>query len=389
MDIYNNFERRVNINSYINNLKNEYNSLLILEDGTILSGKGFGYTNNNSSSGEVVFNTSMTGYQEVLTDPSYCGQIVVMTYPLIGNYGLNAEDLESISSHVSGLVVKEVCDIPSNWRSIENIDTFLKAHRIMGISGIDTRLLTRKIRAFGTLKGIITTETNPNIDLIINKLNGTIGISNQVSQVSTKNVYRSPSSGHRVVLIDMGAKEGIHRELIKRNCDVTVVPYDIKYEQIMRLQPDGIMISNGPGNPKNVIDTADTIKPFIGKIPMFGICLGHQVIALSAGADTEKLKFGHRGGNNPVKELRNNRVFITSQNHGYTVNKDSLAGTNLEISHINLNDNTIEGLVHSSGILASVQYHPEAAPGPYDSNYLFDEFINTITEWKSRTGSDM
>jgi carbamoyl-phosphate synthase small subunit len=389
MDRYNTFVGRVDINTYINDLKNEYNSMLILEDGTILSGKGFGYANNTSSLGEVVFNTSMTGYQEVLTDPSNCGQIVVMTYPLIGNYGLNAEDLESVSTRISGLVVKEVCDVPSNWRSIENIDTFLKVNRIMGISGIDTRLLTRKIRAYGTLKGIITTETNPDIQSIIKKLKETDEITNQVSQVSTKNIFRSPGSGHRVVLIDLGAKEGIQRELIRRNCDVTIVPYNTTYDQIKRLQPDGIMISNGPGNPKNVLETSETIKQFIGKIPMYGICLGHQIIALSAGADTEKLKFGHRGGNNPVKDVRNNRVYITSQNHGYTVKKDSLAGTNLEISHINLNDNTIEGLVHSSGILASVQYHPEAAPGPYDSNYLFDEFIDTITKWKLSTGSDI
>ncbi|OEF96152.1 carbamoyl phosphate synthase small subunit [Desulfuribacillus alkaliarsenatis] len=368
---------------YLENLKSEKNAALILEDGTVLYGTAFGDTTKDKISGEVVFNTSMTGYQEVLTDPSYCGQIVTMTYPLIGNYGLNAEDIESMFSKVNGFIVKENCNHPSNWRAVEDVNDFLKAHNVIGIAGIDTRLLTRKIRVHGTLKGMITTNIDADINNIVDTLNNTEYPTDQVSKVSTKSIFRSPGQGYRVVLIDMGTKQGIHRELIKRNCDVTVVPYDTTYEQITRLQPEGIMISNGPGDPKNVLQTAEMLKPFIGKIPMYGICLGHQLIALSAGADTEKLKFGHRGGNNPVKDLRTNRVYITSQNHGYTVNKESLEGTGLTISHINLNDDTVEGLVHESGLLASVQYHPEAAPGPLDSNYLFDQFIDTIKTWKT------
>lgn len=377
---------QVRAEQYVANLKNYKNAMLVLEDGTVLYGNAFGDTSNNQVIGEVVFNTSMTGYQEVLTDPSYCGQIVTMTYPLIGNYGLNVEDIESMASRVNGFIVKENCFHPSNWRSVEDINDFLRAHNVIGITGIDTRMLTRKIRVHGTLKGLITTDINANIDALLETLKGTSLMEDQVSQVSTKNTFRSPGNGYRVVLMDMGTKQGIHRELIKRGCDVTVVPYNTKYEQILRLQPDGIMISNGPGDPKSVMDTAMELRPFIGKVPMYGICLGHQLIALGAGADTEKLKFGHRGGNNPVKDLRNNRVYITSQNHGYTVSKESLAGTGLEISHINLNDDTIEGLVHESGLLASVQYHPEAAPGPWDSEYLFDEFMDTIKRWKMKQG---
>ncbi|OEH84840.1 carbamoyl phosphate synthase small subunit [Desulfuribacillus stibiiarsenatis] len=364
-------------------MKQQKNAMLVLEDGNVLYGCAFGATDNKKSIGEVVFNTSMTGYQEVLTDPSYCGQIVTMTYPLIGNYGLNAEDLECMFSHVSGFVVKEASIHPSNWRSLESIDEFLKAHGVMGIAGIDTRMLTRIIRVHGTLKGMITTNIDADISTLLAELQQTSYMYDQVSRVSTKNIFRSPGNGYRVVLIDMGTKLGIHHELLKRGCDVTVVPYNTTSEQIQRLQPDGIMISNGPGDPKSVMQTAEQIRPFIGKLPMYGICLGHQLIALAAGANTIKLKFGHRGGNNPVKDLRTNRVYITSQNHGYTVDKESLHGTGLQVSHINLNDDTVEGLVHDSGLLASVQYHPEAAPGPLDSGYLFDEFVDTIKKWKA------
>ncbi len=372
--------------AYIENLKKQKNALLILEDGTILQGTAFGSTNKVQTTGEVVFNTSMTGYQEVLTDPSYCGQIVTMTYPLIGNYGMNLDAMESTSSHVSGFIVKEMCPHPSNWRSVEKIDDFFKAYNMLGISGIDTRMVTRKIRAHGTLKGMIVVGTDVDTQGLLEQLRAEQLMTDQVERVSAKSIFRSPGSGHRVVLIDMGAKQGIHRELIRVGCDVFVVPYNTKYEQILRLRPDGIMISNGPGDPKDVMETAVELRPFIGKVPIYGICLGHQLIALSCGADTEKLKFGHRGGNHPVKDLRNNRVYITSQNHGYAVKRLSLAGTGLEASHVSLNDDTVEGMVHESGLLASVQYHPESAPGPVDSGYLFDEFISMIDKWKLENG---
>ena len=390
--VYKNWDEQAAL--YIEQLKKQNNALLLLEDGTVLQGTAFGDTDKGQTIGEVVFNTSMTGYQEVLTDPSYCGQIVTMTYPLIGNYGLNIDDMESVSSHGSGFIVKEVCTHPSNWRSVEQVDDFLKKHKMLGISGIDTRMVTRKIRARGTLKGMIVvgapaiSQESPSQlhQQFFQQLHEAALIDDQVARVSTKTIFRSPGSGHRVVLIDMGAKQAIHRELIRRGCDVFVVPYNTKYEQIRWMRPDGIMISNGPGNPKSVMETAIELRPFIGKVPVYGICLGHQLIALSGGADTEKLKFGHRGGNHPVKDLRNNRVYITSQNHSYTVNRLSLEGTGFEVSHVNLNDDTVEGIVHESGLLASVQYHPESAPGPVDSGHVFDEFIDMINKWKIENG---
>jgi len=354
---------------------------LLLEDGTLFTGKAFGA--EGETTGEVVFNTGITGYQEVLSDPSYCGQIVTMTYPLIGNYGITRDDFESIRPFVHGFVVRRHETVPSNWRAEYSIDDLLKEYGIVGISEIDTRMLTRRIRHHGTMKGILTTGSKPVEELL--EMMGDTSIAelrNQVPLTSTQHVYNSPGTAERIVLVDYGAKTGILRELSKRNCDVVVVPHDVTADEIRRLNPDGIQLSNGPGDPKDVPHAVKMISELLGEYPIFGICLGHQLFALAAGADTEKLKFGHRGGNHPVKELESGRCFITSQNHGYTVNEDSVKNTDLEVTHINNNDKTIEGLKHKTFPAFSVQYHPEAAPGPYDNSYLFDRFIEMIREHK-------
>ncbi|WP_438446343.1 glutamine-hydrolyzing carbamoyl-phosphate synthase small subunit [Gorillibacterium sp. sgz5001074] len=353
---------------------------LLLEDGTLFTGKAFGA--DGESTGEVVFNTGITGYQEVLSDPSYCGQIVTMTYPLIGNYGIIRDDFESMRPFIHGFVVRQHEDTPSNWRAQYTLDSLLKEYGIVGISGIDTRMLTRILRHHGTMKGILTTSNAP-IEELKERLNGSSLLRDQVDRVSTKSVFGCPGTKERVVVVDFGSKSGIIRDLTKRGCDVVVVPHTATAEQIRRLCPDGVLLSNGPGDPKDVPHAAEMIAELLGELPIFGICLGHQLFALASGADTEKLKFGHRGGNHPVKDLKSGRCYITSQNHGYTVREDSVAGTELEVTHINNNDKTIEGLRHKQYPAFSVQYHPEAAPGPFDSSYLFDEFLDMIRDFKA------
>lgn len=348
---------------------------LILEDGTIFIGEAFG--SETSCIGEVVFNTGMTGYQEVLSDPSYCGQIVTLTYPLIGNYGINRDDFESITPAISGFIVKETADFPSNWRSEKSLDDYFKLKNIPGISGIDTRKLTRVIRQHGTLKGALCNMTE-NVDDILERLRATEIRRDQVKQVSTKTPYPSPGRGRRVVLVDFGMKHGILRELNQRDCDVIVVPYNTKAEAILELNPDGVMLSNGPGDPKDVPEAIEMIKGILGKVPLFGICLGHQLFALACGANTEKMKFGHRGSNHPVKDLAAGKVYITSQNHGFTVDEKSIANTSLEVTQIALNDGSVEGLKHKDFPAFTVQYHPEASPGPEDSNNLFQKFLDLI-----------
>ncbi|WP_068774454.1 glutamine-hydrolyzing carbamoyl-phosphate synthase small subunit [Paenibacillus sp. FJAT-26967] len=348
---------------------------LLLEDGTLFTGKSFGAEGN--SVGEVVFNTGITGYQEVLSDPSYCGQIVTMTYPLIGNYGISRDDFESVKPFVHGFVVRRHEEAPSNWRAQYTLGNLLKEYGIIGISDIDTRMLTRKIRHHGVMKGILTTG-DLSIEELKEQLQATPLMCTQVSTVSTPTVFSAPGNRERVVLVDYGAKSGIVRDLSKRGCDVVVVPQDTTAEQIMRLAPDGVLLSNGPGDPKDVPHAVETVRQLMGQVPLFGICLGHQLFALASGADTEKLKFGHRGGNHPVKDLISGRCYITSQNHGYSVKEDSIAGTELTVTHINNNDRTIEGLKHNKYPAFSVQYHPEAAPGPFDSSYLFDDFLEMI-----------
>ncbi|MDN4620562.1 glutamine-hydrolyzing carbamoyl-phosphate synthase small subunit [Paenibacillus sp. PsM32] len=354
---------------------------LLLEDGTLFTGRSFGA--EGETTGEVVFNTGITGYQEVLSDPSYCGQIVTMTYPLIGNYGINRDDFESVRPYINGFVVRRHEPVPSNWRAQYTIDELLREHGIIGISDIDTRMLTRRIRHQGTMRGILTSGSLSTEELM-ERLNSSVSATNQVSHTSTSHIYTSPGPKERIVLIDYGAKTGIVRELSQRGCDVVVVPQDTTAEQIRRLHPDGIQLSNGPGDPKDVPAAVKVIEELLGEYPIFGICLGHQLFALACGADTDKLKFGHRGGNHPVKDLQTGRCYITSQNHGYTVKEASIEGTELEVTHINNNDKTIEGLKHKKYPAFSVQYHPEAAPGPFDNGYLFDQFLTMIREYKEQ-----
>ena len=355
---------------------------LILESGEVFHGKGFGA--NQAIDGDVVFNTSMTGYQELISDPSYCGQIVCMTYPLIGNYGINRDDFESIEPAIKGLIVKEVCDYPSNFRNQMTLNEFFEKRNLSGISGIDTRRLTRVLRNSGVVKGkIVNAEADENSVIIT--LKSTKLPTNQVAQVSTKTSYANPGRGLKVVLVDYGSKLGILRELAQRDCDVIVVSHDTTAEEILLINPDGVMLSNGPGDPVDVKGATEMIQKLLGKIPIFGICLGHQLIGIACGAKTFKLKFGHRGGNHPVLDLKKNKVAITSQNHGYAVDQESIKSTDLEETHIALNDKTNEGLKHKIHPCFSVQYHPEASPGPEDANYLFDEFIGLMYQFKNVT----
>ncbi|MFT8390220.1 MAG: glutamine-hydrolyzing carbamoyl-phosphate synthase small subunit [Sporolactobacillus sp.] len=350
---------------------------LVLENGAVFSGESFGSIRD--SKGEVVFNTGMTGYQEVITDPSYYGQIVTLTYPLIGNYGINRSDNESGRPSISGLIVREVADAPSHWQKDKTLSDWLKEYDIPGICGIDTRRLTKVIRQYGTLRGKIV-DAAADAEKIAAELQQWPLPTDQISHVSTKSVYVTPGAGPRIVLVDFGAKQGILRECIRLGCDVVIVPYQTTAEDIMKLHPDGVLLSNGPGDPKSVPEAIETVRALLGQLPIFGVCLGHQLFALAAGANTVKMRFGHRGVNHPVKELRTGRFAITSQNHGFTVEKDSLEGTDLEVTHLAINDGTIEGLRHKTYPAFSVQYHPEASPGPDDSQGLFDEFIQLVKE---------
>ncbi|MDR7074499.1 carbamoyl-phosphate synthase small subunit [Fictibacillus barbaricus] len=353
---------------------------LILEDGTVFEGLAFG--SDKESNGEVVFTTSITGYQEVLTDPSYCDQIIVFTYPLIGNYGINRSDYESIRPATSGIIVNEQADFPSHHEGMQSLSSWLTAKDIPGLYGIDTRKLTRKIRKHGTLKGKLSNSLN-NVTHIIEEMIEMPLNTDQVKKVSTKTPYHLPNSGYRVVVVDFGVKSGMLRELSARNCDVIVVPYNTSASDIIRLQPDGILLSNGPGDPKDVQCGISMIKELLNhNIPILGICLGHQLLALACGGNTEKLKFGHRGSNHPVKDLTTGKIALTSQNHGYAVTEDSLKNTELAFTHQAVNDGTVEGLKHKVKPAFSIQYHPEASPGPHDSNPIFDEFMKMIKTTK-------
>lgn len=351
--------------------------LLVLEDGSVYEGEALG--TDNYQVGELVFNTSMTGYQEILTDNSYCGQIVMMTYPLIGNYGINRDDWESIEPAVFGFVIRDYCDHPSNFRSQGTLDEFLETENIPGIYGVDTRAITRKIRSQGTMRAMLA-DGDADVSEVLETIRNTPLLHDQVRRVSGSKIYSVPNRGFKVVLMDFGAKLGIVRELALRGCDVIVVPYDTPAKTILNYHPDGIMLTNGPGDPEDVYEAIETIKGLMGKVPIFGICLGHQLISLACGARTYKLKFGHRGGNHPVVFLDDGHVEMTSQNHGYAVDEASLPGTGLEISHRALNDGSVEGVRHTRYPMFSVQFHPEANAGPQDSRDLFDDFIAMMQE---------
>jgi len=355
-------------------------AVLILEDGKKYYGTGLGY--QGTVLGEVVFNTGMTGYQEVLTDPSYTGQIVTMTYPLIGNYGITDDYAESNGPKVRGFVVREACKMPSNWRNEGTVDEYLSRHNIMGVSGIDTRSLTRRIRSLGTLRGAITTEEElvANPDSLLEQVRQmTTNGPELVRTVTTEKVYHLPGQGPKVVVMDFGIKQNILRMLQEYGWDVTVVPSYTSAKEIMALAPGGLFLSNGPGDPKDVPEAVATVRELMNVLPVAGICLGHQVIGLALGCETYKLKFGHRGANHPVKDIGSNRTFITSQNHGYAIDGRSLP-SNVEMTHQNINDDTVEGLRVKDRPIFSVQYHPEAAPGPEDSRYLFDQFTRLMTQ---------
>jgi len=361
-------------------------AMLALEDGTIFRGIACGAAGERA--GEVVFNTSMTGYQEILTDPSYKGQIVTMTYPLIGNYGVNDEDLESSVPRAEGYVVRELSRIASSWRSRGGLSDYLERHGVVGIEGVDTRALTRHIRTAGAMKAVISTECLDEKELV-GKARSSPGIIGRdlVQEVTCKAAYqwegpdRQVPPGYRVVVLDCGAKWNIMRMLARAGCAVTVVPAQTGAEEIMALKPRGVVLSNGPGDPAAVPYVVDTVRALIGRLPLLGICLGHQMLALALGGKTFKLKFGHRGGNHPVKDLASGKVSITSQNHGFCVDMESLRGGGIELTHINLNDHTLEGMRHKTLPLFSVQYHPEASPGPHDASYLFAEFVNMMQRW--------
>ena len=357
----------------------EFNRKIILEDGQEYYGYGFGAMREKVC--EIVFNTSMVGYQEILSDPSYTYQAVVMTYPLIGNYGMAEDDYERNTPTIGALIVREYNDAPSNFRSTATLSEVMEKFDIPGIYGIDTRKLNRSIRDFGSRKVLIT-DISTTLEEALNILKFTNIPTDAVSRVSCDKIMISNAENqkHHVVAIDCGMKMNIVRSLNKRGCKVTIVPWNTTAEAIMALDPDGIFISNGPGDPTDVPETIETIKNLIGKHPIFGICLGHQIISLAYGAKTYKLKFGHRGGNHPVRNLETNKIEITSQNHSYAVDTDSLNGTDLTVTHINLLDNTIEGVKCGKDKVFSVQYHPESAPGPQDSAYLFDRFIKMMEE---------
>lgn len=349
---------------------------LVLSDGSFYEGTVFG--DLSSEMGELVFNTSMTGYQEIMTDPSYYGQIVMMTYPLIGNYGVNDFDYQNKQSFIRGFVVRECNEFFSHWQGNKTLNDYLIEHGVIGIKDIDTRALTKKIRSLGTMKAKIITEKAA-IGQCVSALNEQ-EILNHVMGVTTQSAYHvsAEHSKYKVAVMDFGIKKNMIKTFNNMGVDLKVFPAFTTFEEIMAYKPDGLFLSNGPGDPKDLVIVVEEIKKFFGKLPIFGICLGHQLLSLAYGGNTEKLKYGHRGGNHPVKDIKKDRVFITAQNHGYVVVEASLNLEEIEVTHYNVNDLSIEGLRHKKLPIMSIQYHPEASPGPTDSEYIFNEFVEMM-----------
>lgn len=351
---------------------------LVLENGAVFQGKILGAV--NTSVGEVVFNTSMVGYEQILTDPSYAGQIVVMTYPLIGNYGVNRNNLESLRSSVKGFIINDLCQGSQHYEQKMTLEEYFREEGITCLTGVDTRAITRIIRTSGTMGGVITTclDDQDGLQEAARKLTPPQG--GYVMQVTRQGSIRMGSGKRRLVLLDFGTKKSIVDSLLARECEVIIVPANTEFSAIMAYEPHGVVLSNGPGDPQDCPYAIATARELLGKVPVFGICLGHQLLGLALGGNTRKMTFGHRGGNQPVKDLRSGRVYITSQNHGYMVDEESLAGVPVDVVFRNLNDGTVEGLMHREVPAMSVQFHPEAAPGPEDTEYLMDDFIHMIDQ---------
>lgn len=351
--------------------------LLILEDGSVYVGVGFG--GNNYQMGELIFQTGMSGYQEILSDLSYFGQIVMMTYPAIGNCGINRDDFESLIPNVFGFVVKEYCEEPSNFRSDMSLDGFLKMKDIPAIADIDTREITRKIRDHGVMKAMMADE-GADVDAIVDMMKHTELPTGGVAKVSTQKPFPIPSRGKKAVMLDIGTKFAVIREFNERDIDLLVVPYNMSAEKIMELQPDGVILSGGPGTPEEIPETIEATKQLLGKVPLLGIGLGHEVLALALGANVKKMKTGHHGNSMPVRNLKKNKIEFTAQNHGYDLDESSIDGTGIEITYRALNDDSIEGFTHNKYELISVAFEPEASPGADDLKYIFDEFIELMKE---------
>lgn len=384
-------------------MSKEFNAFVALEDGSVFHGVSIGAPGTVSA--EICFNTSMTGYQEILTDPSYKGQVVTLTYPEIGNYGVTSEDDESYQPHASGLIIRELSPLASNWRMEKTLPDYLMDNGIPAIKEVDTRALTKKLRSVGSMKGILCTDESLTPEEAVEKAKAWEGLEgvDYVKEVTTKEVYRWDEDGEKsrhwhdahelekdetlgalspadrkIVALDFGVKYNILRRLRQQGFDITVVPASTSAEEILAMDPEGVFLSNGPGDPAAVTYAHETVSKLVGKKPLFGICMGHQILGLALGGKSFKLKFGHRGGNQPVKDLTNGKVSITAQNHGFAISPESLDDGSIEVTHVNLNDGTCAGLRHKEHSAFSVQYHPEAAPGPHDANYFFSEFRKAV-----------